>query len=112
MRGIEKEKEITKERTQSENENPTEFGNSNSTARKLRTDDLKKVEETIKDSEKGKSVITLAGNLAIGGGNFIVINATDAKDELEKILEGISKISPDAVDKIMNALADKISNEK
>jgi hypothetical protein len=63
-------------------------------------------------SSEGKSVITLAGNLAIGGGNFIVINTTDGKENIEEILEGINKISPNAITRVIEALADKISREK
>ena len=59
-----------------------------------------------------KSVITLAGNLAIGGGNFIVINTTDGKEDIDKIIEKINEISPNAVTQLIEAIADKISRDK
>lgn len=91
--------------------------NTDEQASSSKTDRMKKSRQSSMNSTETsdaetKSVITLAGNLAIGGGNFIVINTTDtdAQENIEQILTGIKRVSPEAVARIIDALADRISN--
>ena len=113
MQLIEKEKQMNAKHDREKSKTQVDSSSSSSSTNK-KAHNTDNVDDSVADfaSPEGKSVITLAGNLAIGGGNFIVINTTDGKENIEEILERINKISPNAVTRVIEALADKISREK